>query len=1053
MGFRGIAIQNSQNFIVGQNIIAGVYDGGTTISNMSGIAVYTNINTGTISQNKISDVKHSAALGAHGILLDAATTASNLTVVNNFVFDIAAAGRNGFTSSDNGYGIVADLGGGYKIYYNTVVLNTNQTNTSNSLRSAALLVSAGIVTAGSLDIQNNIFGNLETNCANLTGSYAFVSAAANTVYANLNYNAYYRPQLTNGAIACKANNTNYNSLAAIQLSIGGNAYSVVYAAPPVPAYTSPTDYHLQSIAANGFFSNLGTPIAGITIDYDTTTRNGLTPDIGADEWLMPNTGSWVGKTSIDWLVNTNWETNTIPTGTTDVVISGGYNYMPTIVTTQAVRGLELKAPVPANTPILTLSNGTIQINGTIIRSAGTIDGVNGTVEMNGTAAQTIPAGLFNSNNLKNLVIGNNTAAGVTIGGTLDIYRSLTFSATGLKLITGNFLTFKSKATETAWLGDVTGKTIIGNATIERYIPTGINHGKSWQLLAVPVSGTQSVKASWQENQNPTVIGINNYGTTISSEKPGATVRGYDFVTAPGPSIKTYDPLTNAFTGIDDGVTYTSGLPIQNQKGYMILVRGDRSVQTSTATATPTTLRTFGRLFTATAGELPPVTAVLPNKFATIGNPYPSAIDFRKITRPLGVDSVFYVWDPLLAGSYTLGGYQTISGITGYYPTPGSTNYPADTPCTTIQSGTAFYVHGIAGGNVSFTEAAKLSGSRQVFRTYNINQRQLLRVNLYKTSPIAPGPADGNVVVFDPSFSNDYESSDALKLINTGENFGILSNDKLLAVEARKPLVSTDTIFYNLSNLRHEGYQFRFGPVNMSSVNLEASLVDRFLGTKTPVSLSDSTFINFSVDSNMASAATGRFYLVFNQVLTIPVTIKYISATRVSDNKITVDWKVEHESGIQQYDIERSGDGRNFNKLSNTSPLSNTGISAAYSYPDVSPFEADNYYRIKALSHDGHVIYSDIVKVEAVKKVSVISVYPNPVVNKKLMISFVNQQAGEYNIRLSNKLGQILYNGEIKVSGTNESRIIPLGDDFAAGTYQLVIGLESGAKLTQQVIIQ
>ncbi|MEI2750099.1 MAG: hypothetical protein V9E88_15225 [Ferruginibacter sp.] len=74
-------------------------------------------------------------------------------------------------------------------------------------------------------------------------------------------------------------------------------------------------------------------------------------------------------------------------------------------------------------------------------------------------------------------------------------------------------------------------------------------------------------------------------------------RGYDFYTPNGgSSIKTYNSTTNTWDGIDNGSTNTSALPIANKKGYMIFVRGDRSVQTSAAAATVTTLRTRGRIY-------------------------------------------------------------------------------------------------------------------------------------------------------------------------------------------------------------------------------------------------------------------------------------------------------------------------------------------------------------------------------------------------------------------------------------------------------------------------
>jgi hypothetical protein len=124
------------------------------------------------------------------------------------------------------------------------------------------------------------------------------------------------------------------------------------------------------------------------------------------------------------------------------------------------------------------------------------------------------------------------------------------------------------------------------------------------------------------------------------------------------------------------------------------------------------LRAKGKLYTATSGELPPITTVAANRFESVGNPYASAIDFRNINRPNNtVDNTFYVWDPLLTGYNIQGGYQTISSTNGYIPIPGGTsNYSGNEPVTSIQSGQAFFMHATGqGGHVTFTEEAKKAG--------------------------------------------------------------------------------------------------------------------------------------------------------------------------------------------------------------------------------------------------------------------------------------------------------------------------------------------------------
>ncbi len=1042
-GWSGIELYQQANATVSNNTIFGITSSSSLITT-SGISVFGTASNITISRNKISDIKHTNSLGygANGIWLASSSTAANVNVLNNFVFDVAAYGYTGGRDvEDNGYGIIVDYGGGYNIYYNTVHLNSNQTVSGFP---AAINITSFVTTAGSVNIKNNIFHNEQSNAGQ---RFAIMSTAANTVFGTIDYNYYRTSGANHGYIG-----SNRAALANIQAGFGQNVNSISGFAI---AYISATDKHIDPAVAGNVtnFKNRGNPISGITEDFDVTTRNGYTPDMGADEWVDPNYGSWVGKTSIDWLVASNWEANFVPDGTTDVFITGGYTFMPTIVTTQAVRNITFSAPVPANTPLLTLNAGTLQVNGIITRTAGTINGANGTLEMNNpTAAQTIPAGLFVSDALKNLVIGNANASGVTLGGKLDIYRSLTFSASGLRINTGGFLTFKSNATETAWLGNVTGKTVNGSATVERYIPTSTggfpNHGKSWQFLATPISGAQTINQAWQDtatavNQNR----YNGFGTQITSDITGATSLGFDVYTSAGPSMKTYVSASNTYAGVPN----TTSTAISNKKGYMIFVRGSRNVTAYNQNPETTVLRVKGPLYT-TGANIPPVTAVPAGKFESVGNPYASAIDFLNITKPAApaVDDVFYVWDPLLYGSWGYGAFQTISAANGWKPNPGGTaNYSSASAYTTIQSGQAFMVHSTSGGgNVTFTEAAKLAGSQVLFRApatlqHSLADRQFLRVTLYAVINGQPSLADGAVLAIDNEFSNDYTADDAAKLENGGENFGISRHGMRLSLEAHALLNDKDTIFYSFRNMKKTQYQLKFAPENMGSLNMVPYLIDKYLQTNTILSVFDTTTVSFTVDNNPASAAEDRFKIVFRLMQTVPVKIIHIDASRNTDHSIAVNWKVENELDILRYEVERSSNGRVFIKIGESNPLLNNGGGTEYDFTDTKPLNAVNYYRIKAISNNGQVQYSAIVKVAPEKVDASITVYPNPVIDHKIQVQFRNQQPGIYNYDLINTIGQVVYKGRVTVNSEFSSETIDPGTALGKGNYQLRISNESG----------
>jgi len=142
-----------------------------------------------------------------------------------------------------------------------------------------------------------------------------------------------------------------------------------------------------------------------------------------------------------------------------------------------------------DTALLNVNNSTLKI-GDSIYSVSNINLRYGTLEMFGSNAQVTPASPFVNNAVNDLIVSNISASGVSLNGAVDIYNSLTYSDVGMKVSTNDHLTFKSTAANTAWLGNMTGHTITGKATVERYIP-GVKKG--WRFLSIPTNTTQTIR--------------------------------------------------------------------------------------------------------------------------------------------------------------------------------------------------------------------------------------------------------------------------------------------------------------------------------------------------------------------------------------------------------------------------------------------------------------------------------------------------------------------------------------------------------------------------------
>ena len=431
----------------------------------------------------------------------------------------------------------------------------------------------------------------------------------------------------------------------------------------------------------------------------------------------------------------------------------------------------------------------------------------------------------------------------------------------LTISSGASMTIKSTIAGTGSIGTSAG-TLSGNVTIERYI----SNKRAWRLLSITgTATTQTIKTAWMEGAtNASSNPVPGYGTHITTFTGDPNAANFD-AQKPASSIRIYRTDGN----FNSDATHTPNVAAPFGSYYtaiFLFVRGDRSVdRTSTTASSSTILR-----FTGTPNQGNVMNeGEKSNSFSVINNPYPSSLNFdaiKAITTNSSINT-FYVWDATLG---TVGQYRTVS-ITGtapnftYTATPGTT----DNNWRFIESGTAFFIPGSR--TMDFTEATKSSGTppSSMLRTFTGTETELA-VNLNKiNTDNTIFIADGVRLVFDNIYSSAVDKNDAKKMSGFETNFGIVSNNEVLAIEKRPLPVSSDVISLKLWNSAPGNYQFEMQPANFSSTSLFAYLKDNFLETYTPINLTGDTKVNFAITADAASAAANRFSIVFAKTVLPP----------------------------------------------------------------------------------------------------------------------------------------------------------------------------------------
>jgi len=478
---------------------------------------------------------------------------------------------------------------------------------------------------------------------------------------------------------------------------------------------------------------------------------------------------------------------------------------------------------------------------------------------------------------------------LTVQNTLrvDDDAQLLLEPTALLQVNGNIsnrgsIYFKSDDSGTAQFDQFTGTLAgTGEVTVERFIPAGLpTERRAYRLLTSAVNSTEPIQANWQE-------GVNNTGTNFPADnknpKPGfgthisgSTIgdNGFDATPSGNPSMFTFD---NTFLADQTGETQndawtalpnTHTKPLKAGESYLTFVRGDRGINVTSNSATPTNtslratgeLHTGSRTFSSSNNGLTPEYGLNEKAhfFNLAGNPYQAIVNILNLDFTNINSSTYWVWDPNLG---TRGNYAVVD-LTST-PVVNNTSSPAN---QYIQPGQSFFVQTSADGPASLTfnedDNDISGGATAVFS--EVPSCPFIKMMLY-TGPaynFGARESDGLLIKFNENASNTIDAFDADKLQGPDENLARIQDNQRLSIEQRALPSSPETLALSITGYTTDSYTFVVSTENIQA-NFEAFLMDNYTGTLTQLTETENT-ISFNVDANIPeSKAEDRFSLVLD----------------------------------------------------------------------------------------------------------------------------------------------------------------------------------------------
>jgi len=549
--------------------------------------------------------------------------------------------------------------------------------------------------------------------------------------------------------------------------------------------------------------------------------NGMAPAPTPDIMLAATATLWNGSQSTDWFMAANWSGG-VPTSTLDALVPAGLSRYPVLPAGSAA---EAKSLTLANGATLTQAGGTLTLAETLANS-GNLTATGGTLVLNGTSAQTV--GGSGNTQLWNLTVTN--PAGAQQAGGLGVHGVLALAGGDLST-GGNPLTLLSDASGTA-LVDNSGGVVNGTTTVQRYINPSLNSGLGYRHYAAPVSN-YVINNLFTSSFAPVLTSAYNTSAAPTAVLPFPNVFGYDesrVLTSPATGMSAFDK---------GWVVPAGNAAMEPARGYSVNIPAAQTVDFAGALNNGTISQTL-----TTAGG--------PNGgWHLRGNPYPSPLDWSKVTIPAGLSGALYVF----SSTSTYGGvYRTYQNGVG------------SSPIIPVAQG--FFVRSTGTPTLTLTNAARVTtADATAFQRPTAETRPLVQLTL-RSSAAPAQPAEAYVYFENGATSGVDARYDAEKLLdNSGgaPSFYTMAAGTELSINAL-PLLATATVV-PLHVVAPAAGTYTFEAPQLLNLSTTAVyLIDA--ATSQQINLQQQPTYSFSVSG--AANLAGRFSLAFRPTSVLAV---------------------------------------------------------------------------------------------------------------------------------------------------------------------------------------
>ncbi|RFM25762.1 T9SS type A sorting domain-containing protein [Deminuibacter soli] len=163
-----------------------------------------------------------------------------------------------------------------------------------------------------------------------------------------------------------------------------------------------------------------------------------------------------------------------------------------------------------------------------------------------------------------------------------------------------------------------------------------------------------------------------------------------------------------------------------------------------------------------------------------------------------------------------------------------------------------------------------------------------------------------------------------------------------------------------------------------------------------------------------------YFTIANTLLAVQPPANAMLSSFTATNQGTgnlLQWKLGTQDYITTFDVQRSGNSKDFTSIGIVAAQTNAALPVQYNYTDAQPLAGTNYYRLSISGSNGYRLFSDTVSVNIQPPVTRFTAYiwPNPVCTGTMNLVINAAGSGVLRLEIVSLNGSILQNELIPVT--------------------------------------